>query len=89
MKKYNDFIKEYLFQVPSDIMYVCKPCMSVFDDGIEKRDESHRKLNLIGIILDWRFTGRYEARKSLSRSKYRRLCKRVERRFKRLERRYK
>lgn len=88
MKTYNDFIKEYLFKVPSDIVYTSKGRF-LLEDMVEERDEKYRKYNAMGMIFDWYMNGQYEARKCLPRSKYRKLCKRVEMRFKSLERKYK
>ena len=89
----EEFLKEYVYYEISSIMY------KYHGDGLENdpkeiewaevdMGESGIRANLLGIRLYWLFEGRYEARRTLPRSKYRRLCKRVEGRFRKLMKRY-
>jgi hypothetical protein len=96
MKTYGEYIKEYLHYVPSDIAYIYKnnnPDKKddfFHDDNFEEqRCESNRKYDIMSLELSWILDDRYEARKDLPRSKYRKLAKAIRRRIKNLKRKYK
>lgn len=90
MKDYKYFVETYLYYVPSDIAYVSKKGEPFsLDNMVEERCESNRKYDIMSMELDWIFRGRYEARASLPRSRYRRLSKARRRRMNNLRRQYK
>lgn len=92
---YLDFIKEYIYKEPSNIgyrfVYDDNDNIVIDDSGYKReeiRDDSLYRANLMGIMLDWIFEGRHLARRRLSRSKYRKLCKKVKARHNKLSRKY-
>lgn len=89
--KYIDFIEKYVYYVPEDVVYEMKDGGNFMndEDWVELIDEKYRKYNLMSMQLDWALQGRRAARLALSRSKFRKLQKKVMRRFKVLSRRYK
>ena len=88
-KTYGDFVKELLYEEPTDICYMMNPDEPrSLDNMIEVRDPSYFSLNLLSMTISWEHSGRYEARKALSRAKYRKLCKAVNRRYNNLRRKY-
>jgi len=89
----EEFLKEYVYFELSSALYE-------YDSSIESEDFGDRFVeidggragiwaNILGTKLSWAFEGRYEARRSLPRSKYRKLCKRVNKRFRKLLKEYK
>lgn len=87
----EEFLKDYVYYEVDSAMYEFGDVSEDGELNWNKIDmgESGIRANLLGVRLTWLFEGQYEARRKLPRSKYRRLCKRVDRRFRKLMKRYK
>jgi hypothetical protein len=87
----EEFLKDYVYYEVDSTMYEFGDVSEDGELNWNKIDmgESGIRANILGIYLSWLFEGRYKARRTLPRSKYRRLCKRVEGRFRKLMKRYK
>jgi len=85
------FLKDYLYYKLSPYLYEydCEGIVDFSDDSkwieIDEGDTG-RRMNMYSIKIEWIVQGKQEAREQLSRSKYRRLCKRVDARFRKLNR---
>lgn len=89
----EEFLKEYVYFELSSTLYEYDSSIEsdTFGDRFVEIDGGRTGIwaNLLGTKLSWEFEGRYKARRSLPRSKYRRLKKRVDKRFRKLLKEYK
>lgn len=83
MKKTIDFIKEYEYGEISDKMYRLDPDKKFGEEGalIEIQDPSYVKYNAVGMLCSWTLEDRHEAKKVMSRKKFRKLNNRIIRRL--------
>ena len=81
-----DYIKKYEYKEITDVMFemeIIKTEDSRSNDikWVEIKDPSYKKHNALGMLCSWIYEDQYEAKKVMSRKKFRRLNNRILRRL--------
>lgn len=91
--RYKDFLNTYVYYELSSKVYEYDGTIEPGTDWLDRfvevdGGEFAIHANILSTKLEWTLEGRYKARRDLPRSKYRKLCKRVDKRFRKLLKRY-